>query len=43
MITASFPDKWKDSHPLTLFDLRQESRHLDSIGLHFRVDEGLSG
>jgi exopolyphosphatase/guanosine-5'-triphosphate,3'-diphosphate pyrophosphatase len=42
MLTVSFPDKWKDSHPLTLFDLRQESRELESIGLHFRVSERLS-
>lgn len=39
MITASFPDKWKDSHPLTLFDLQQESKDLELIGLHFRVTQ----
>ena len=37
MITVSFADKWTDSHPLTLFDLEQESKDLHSIGLHFRV------
>jgi len=42
MITVSFPDKWKDSHPLTLFDLQQESKDLESIGLHFRVSQAVS-
>ena len=42
MITVSFPDKWKESHPLTLFDLQQESKDLDSIGLHFRVSQAVS-
>jgi len=37
MITVIFPDKWEDSHPLTLFDLQQESSDLESIGLQFRV------
>ena len=39
MITVSFPDNWIDSHPLTLFDLQQESKDLESIGLHFRVSQ----
>ena len=39
MITVSFPDTWKESHPLTLFDLQQESKDLESIGLHFRVSQ----
>jgi exopolyphosphatase/guanosine-5'-triphosphate,3'-diphosphate pyrophosphatase len=39
MITVSFPEKWKDSHPLTLFDLHQESTDLESIGLQFRVSQ----
>ena len=42
MITVSFPDKWKESHPLTVFDLQQESKDLESIGLHFRVSQTLS-
>ena len=42
MITVSFPDKWKDSHPLTLFDLQQESKDLESIGLHFKVNQAVS-
>ena len=37
MITASFPEEWKKSHPLTMFDLRQEAGDLESIGLQFRV------
>lgn len=37
MITASFPEGWKKSHPLTMFDLRQEAGDLESIGLQFRV------
>jgi hypothetical protein len=41
MITVSFPDKWKDAHPLTLFDLRQESEDLESIGLQFRVSQAM--
>jgi exopolyphosphatase/guanosine-5'-triphosphate,3'-diphosphate pyrophosphatase len=39
MIKVSFPDKWKDSHPLTMFDLKQESKDLESIGLHFHVSQ----
>ena len=42
MIKVSFPDKWKESHPLTLFDIEQESKDLDSIGLHFRVSQAVS-
>lgn len=38
-ITASFPAKWSESHPLTLFDLQQEARDLYSIGLQFRVSK----
>ncbi len=38
-ITAGFPRKWREAHPLTMFDLRQETRDLDAIGLQFRVDE----
>lgn len=37
MITVRFPDAWTERHPLTLFDLRQESRDLAAIGLQFRV------
>jgi exopolyphosphatase/guanosine-5'-triphosphate,3'-diphosphate pyrophosphatase len=39
MITVSFPDNWKDSHPLTVFDLQQESQDLLSIGLQFKVSQ----
>ena len=39
MITVSFPDKWKEVHPLTLFDLQQESKDLEAIGLRFRVSQ----
>jgi len=37
MITASFPEKWAESHPLTVFDLKHETRGLATIGLQFRV------
>jgi len=37
-ITASFDQEWLEAHPLTLFDLKQESKTLDTIGLQFRVD-----
>jgi exopolyphosphatase/guanosine-5'-triphosphate,3'-diphosphate pyrophosphatase len=37
MITVHFPEDWLENHPLTMFDLRQESRDLKSIGLKFRV------
>jgi exopolyphosphatase/guanosine-5'-triphosphate,3'-diphosphate pyrophosphatase len=39
MITAGFPKKWRQAHPLTMFDLQQETRDLRSIGLNFRVDD----
>ncbi|MFC1690322.1 exopolyphosphatase, partial [Pseudomonadota bacterium] len=41
-ITVSFPDNWSESHPLTLFDLQQESRDLEAIGLQFRISKPLS-
>jgi exopolyphosphatase/guanosine-5'-triphosphate,3'-diphosphate pyrophosphatase len=37
MITVSFPEQWREKHPLTIFDLQQESKDLASIGLQFRV------
>jgi exopolyphosphatase/guanosine-5'-triphosphate,3'-diphosphate pyrophosphatase len=37
LITVSFPEQWREKHPLTLFDLQQESRDLEIIGLRFRV------
>jgi exopolyphosphatase/guanosine-5'-triphosphate,3'-diphosphate pyrophosphatase len=37
MISVNFPDDWKINHPLTMTDLEQESKNLDSIGLQFRV------
>jgi len=39
MITVGFPKKWRESHPLTMFDLQQEAIDLQSIGLNFRVNE----
>jgi exopolyphosphatase/guanosine-5'-triphosphate,3'-diphosphate pyrophosphatase len=42
MITAGFPEKWKESHPLTMFDLRQEIRDLESIGLQFNVQRSVA-
>ncbi|MGD8359752.1 MAG: exopolyphosphatase, partial [Lysobacterales bacterium] len=36
-ITIAFPADWTESHPLTLFDLQQETRDLKAIGLNFRV------
>jgi exopolyphosphatase/guanosine-5'-triphosphate,3'-diphosphate pyrophosphatase len=36
-VTARFPARWTESHPLTMFDLRQEAHDLKSVGLHFRV------
>jgi len=38
-ITVSVPAKWTESHPLTLFDLQQESKDLQSIGLQFRISK----
>lgn len=37
IITVSFPESWKESHPLTMFDLQQESREIESIGVKFRI------
>ncbi|MEE4218335.1 MAG: Ppx/GppA phosphatase family protein [Xanthomonadales bacterium] len=37
-VTASFDAEWLEAHPLTLFDLKQESKALEAIGLQFRVD-----
>lgn len=37
LITVGFPSDWMEAHPLTLFDLEQESADLESIGLEFRV------
>jgi len=39
MITVDFPADWKERHPLTMTDLRQESEQLKAIGLRFRVIE----
>ena len=35
--TAGFDADWMEAHPLTLFDLRQESQALAAIGLKFRI------
>lgn len=37
-ITASFDEEWLQANPLTLFDLRLESKALEAIGLQFRVN-----
>ena len=36
-ITASFDADWIEAHPLTLFDLKQESKALAAIGLDLRI------
>jgi len=41
MITAGFPEPWKESHPLTIYDLQQETGDLVQAGLQFRVNEPL--
>ncbi len=38
-VTVSFPANWSESHPLTLFDLRNEARDLQTIGLQFQVSQ----
>jgi hypothetical protein len=32
--------EWAAAHPLTVFDLQQETKDLKSIGLQFQVDTG---
>ena len=39
-VTADFPREWTDRHPLTLFDLKQESRDLKAVGLEMRIGPG---
>jgi exopolyphosphatase/guanosine-5'-triphosphate,3'-diphosphate pyrophosphatase len=36
-ITAGFDPDWMEAHPLTLFDLKQEAKDLQAIGLTFSV------
>jgi len=36
-ITVSFSERWRENHPLTMFDLRQESNGLPSIGLQLAI------
>jgi exopolyphosphatase/guanosine-5'-triphosphate,3'-diphosphate pyrophosphatase len=36
-ITVGLDEKWVEAHPLTLFDLKQESRALKAIGMQFKV------
>jgi exopolyphosphatase/guanosine-5'-triphosphate,3'-diphosphate pyrophosphatase len=36
-ITVGLNEKWVEAHPLTLFDLKQETRALKAIGLQFKV------
>jgi len=38
VITVGFSPAWVAAHPLTVFDLQQESRDLKAIGLQFRID-----
>ena len=40
MMTVALPREWAESHPLTIFDLQQESRDLKAIGLQFQVEAG---
>jgi exopolyphosphatase/guanosine-5'-triphosphate,3'-diphosphate pyrophosphatase len=40
VMTIGLPQEWAAAHPLTVFDLQQESKDLKSIGLQFRVDAG---
>jgi hypothetical protein len=37
LTTADFPQEWTASHPLTLFDLRQEVKDLKSIGVQLNI------
>jgi len=39
MITVSFPESWREAHPLTVFDLQQEALELQAIGLQLRVTQ----
>jgi exopolyphosphatase/guanosine-5'-triphosphate,3'-diphosphate pyrophosphatase len=41
-LTVGLPSDWAASHPLTVFDLQQESRDLKTIGLKLRLDPGAS-
>lgn len=36
-ITVGFPQKWVESHPLTLFDLQQEGKTLQAIGVRLSI------
>jgi exopolyphosphatase/guanosine-5'-triphosphate,3'-diphosphate pyrophosphatase len=38
-ITVSFSEQWRENHPLTIFDLRQESSGLPSIGLQLAISK----
>jgi exopolyphosphatase/guanosine-5'-triphosphate,3'-diphosphate pyrophosphatase len=38
-VTVSFSEQWKENHPLTMYDLQQESRALDAIGLQLRISK----
>jgi exopolyphosphatase/guanosine-5'-triphosphate,3'-diphosphate pyrophosphatase len=43
MITVSFPESWREAHPLTVFDLQQEALDLQAIGLQLRVTQPRPG
>ena len=38
-ITVGFSKKWREAHPLTMFDLQQEATEIQAIGLQFRVSD----
>lgn len=37
-ITVGFGESWMEDHPLTMFDLQQESKILKSAGLKFQIN-----
>jgi len=39
-MTLSFPQDWVEAHPLTMFDLQQESKDLKAIGLQVQIESG---
>ena len=38
-VTVGFSKEWADAHPLTMFDLKQESKALEGIGVKFLVNK----
>ena len=39
-VHVQFPDEWFETHPLTVADLKKESRYLLSLGFHLSFDDG---